>query len=252
MNETPYYLIKNSATEYKVVYPEVHGSYIDTAVKELRTFLGEISPGITIKVSSDTGLTHSADAKYISLGDTALLQSAGISVDKEKLGSDGYAIITKDQSVYLVGGSTHGTLFAVYEFLEKQFGYHFYAKDCYDLERNVTEKKLLDFNLTVTPSIAVRYMADGQFVSSKDNESALRMRSTPQDDFIVRRTGQQRRCRQLAYDAAYPAEGRKPGASRMVRIRQYGRSHPALLCGKTRRVGYGRQKARKSRSERSC
>lgn len=185
MNETPYYLIKNSATEYKVVYPEVRGSYIDTAVKELRTFLGEITPGITIKVSSDTGLTHSADAKYISLGDTALLQSAGISVDKEKLGSDGYAIITKDQSVYLVGGSTHGTLFAVYEFLEKQFGYHFYAKDCYDLERGVTEKKLLDFNLTVTPSIAVRYMADGQFVSSKDNESALRMRSTPQDDFIV-------------------------------------------------------------------
>ena len=185
MNETPYYLIENSATDYKVVYPEVHGSYIDIAVKELRTFLGEITPGITIKASSDTGLTHSADAKYISLGDTALLQSAGISVDKEKLGTDGYAIITKDQSVYLVGGSTHGTLFAVYEFLEKQFGYHFYAKDCYDLERDVTEKKLLDFDLTVTPSIAVRYMADGQFVSSNDNESALRMRSTPQDDFIV-------------------------------------------------------------------
>lgn len=185
MKETQYYLIENSSTEYKVVYPEVRGSYIDTAVKELRTFLGEITPGITIKVSADTGLTHSADAKYISLGDTALLQSAGISVDKEKLGSDGYAIITKDQSVYLVGGSTHGTLFAVYEFLEKQFGYHFYAKDCYDLERDVTEKKLLDFDLTVTPSIAVRYMADGQFVSSKDNESALRMRSTPQDDFIV-------------------------------------------------------------------
>ena len=185
MKETQYYLIENSSTDYKVVYPEVRGSYIDTAVKELRTFLGEITPGITIKVSADTGLTHTADAKYISLGDTALLQSAGISVDKEKLGSDGYAIITKDQSVYLVGGSTHGTLFAVYEFLEKQFGYHFYAKDCYDLERDVTEKKLLDFNLTVTPSIAVRYMADGQFVSSKDNESALRMRSTPQDDFIV-------------------------------------------------------------------
>lgn len=185
MKETQYYLIENSSTDYKVVYPEVRGSYIDTAVKELRTFLGEITPGITIKVSADTGFTHTADAKYISLGDTALLQSAGISVDKEKLGSDGYAIITKDQSVYLVGGSTHGTLFAVYEFLEKQFGYHFYAKDCYDLERDVTEKKLLDFNLTVTPSIAVRYMADGQFVSSKDNESALRMRSTPQDDFIV-------------------------------------------------------------------
>lgn len=185
MNETPYYLIENSATDYKIVYPEARGSYIDIAVKELRTFLGEITPGITIKVSSDTGLTHSADAKYISLGDTALLQSAGISVDKEKLGTDGYAIITKDQSVYLVGGSTHGTLFAVYEFLEKQFGYHFYAKDCYDLERDVTEKKLLDFDLTVTPSIAVRYMADGQFVSSNDNESARRMRSTPQDDFIV-------------------------------------------------------------------
>lgn len=185
MNETPYYLIENSATDYKIVYPEARGSYIDIAVKELRTFLGEITPGITIKVSSDTGLTHSADAKYISLGDTALLQSAGISVDKEKLGTDGYAIITKDQSVYLVGGSTHGTLFAVYEFLEKQFGYHFYAKDCYDLERDVTEKKLLDFDLTVTPSIAVRYMADGQFVSSNDNESARRMRSTPQDDFLV-------------------------------------------------------------------
>lgn len=185
MNETPYYLIENSATDYKIVYPEARGSYIDIAVKELRTFLGEITPGITIKVSSDTGLTHTADAKYISLGDTALLQSAGISVDKEKLGTDGYAIITKDQSVYLVGGSTHGTLFAVYEFLEKQFGYHFYAKDCYDLERDVTEKKLLDFDLTVTPSIAVRYMADGQFVSSNDNESARRMRSTPQDDFIV-------------------------------------------------------------------
>ncbi len=185
MKETQYYLIENSSTEYKVVYPEVHGSYIDTAIKELRTFLGEITPGITIKVSADTGLTHTADAKYISLGDTALLRSAGITVDKGKLGTDGYAIITKDQSIYLVGGSTHGTLFAVYEFLERQFGYHFYAKDCYDLERDVTEKKLLDFDLTVTPSIAVRYMADGQFVSVIDNESALRMRSTPQDDFIV-------------------------------------------------------------------
>ena len=186
MKETEYYLIENGVSDYKIVYPEEHGSYIDYAVDELRNFMGEATNGV-FRTGSDKGLTHTAEGKYISLGDTSLLASSGIEVDKEALGSDGYKIVTKDQSVYLIGGSTHGTLFAAYEFLEKQFGYHFYAENCYDLERNVGNKKLLDFNLTKVPSIGVRYMADGPLV--KNLTAQRRLRSTPVDELLILSSG---------------------------------------------------------------
>lgn len=184
IKETSYDLVSGGRTDYTVVYPEdmANDSYVDIAVEELCNFFTE-STGNTIACVSDKGLTHKASNKYISIGNTALLASSGIEVDTSALGGDGYKIKTVDQSVYLYGKTTYGTLYSVYEFLNRQFGYEFFAKDCYSLEKNVKSKKLLDFDYAYTPSIAQRFMADGTL--NYDSESARRMRSAPVDSFLV-------------------------------------------------------------------
>lgn len=129
MKESKYDLVKQGSTSYAVVYPAdtIPGSYVDIAADELCDLISE-STGVFLSCIPDTGLTHKTDNKYISLGNTSLLASSGLDTDTSGLGGDGYKIITKDQSVFLYAKTTHGVLYAVYEFLYYQFGFEFLPK----------------------------------------------------------------------------------------------------------------------------
>ena len=184
VKESKYDFFRQGSTAYAIVFPEdtIPGSYVDIAADELCDLISE-STGVFLSCIPDTGLTHKTDNKYISLGNTSLLASSGLDTDTSSLGGDGYKIITKDQSVFLYAKTTHGVLYAVYEFLYYQFGFEFFAEDCYSLEKSVSNKKLLDFDYTDIPSIAQRFMADGTL--NYNNQNAQRLRSTPVDLFLV-------------------------------------------------------------------
>ena len=147
--------IKNGSTDYILVVPEQTSDLIVTAKDEFID-LFKLATGITIRVMKDSGLTHDANAKYISLGETTLLQSSGVSVDRKALTKDGVRIRTKDNTVYLVGGTDYGTVNAVYTFMQVTFHYEYYYSTCIQIDKNVQNLKLLDYDVTDVPDMQDR------------------------------------------------------------------------------------------------
>ena len=147
--------IKDGKTDYKIVIPDVASDLIKTAAKEFTYLLG-IATGATIMTESDAERVHNPMEKAISIGETSLLKSSGIEIDKEELGADGVRIVTKDNTVYLVGGSDYGSLYAVYDFMKLAFHYEQYFSDCMEIDKNVTDLKLYNFDVKNIPDIALR------------------------------------------------------------------------------------------------
>ncbi len=153
--ETEKDFVKNGRCDYVLVTPKDDSKLLRDAKNEFLYFF-EMATGITMKTATDEGLTHNANSKYISLGETTLLKSANIQWDKKQLGTDGVRIATKDNSVFLVGGSDVGTVNSVYTFMELTFGLQVYYYDCIEIEKNVVNKKLKAYDVTDIPDIKLR------------------------------------------------------------------------------------------------
>lgn len=154
--ETDDWLVNNGKTDYVIVVPESTSSIINVAKDEFID-LFRMATGITLSVQKDSGLTHTASGKFISLGETSLLESSGLDIDKKELSKDGIRIITKDKTVYLVGGSDYGTVYSVYDFMKLAFDYEYFYDDCIQIEKNVKNKKLLEFDVKDIPDMKDRY-----------------------------------------------------------------------------------------------
>lgn len=177
--ETDKWLVKGGQTDYKIVMPTNVSAELGYAKDELVRIVKEAT-GVTIPVVTDAGKTHTENAKYISLGETSLLRSSGITIDKEKLHRDGLRIITKDDTIYIAGGSDVAVLYGVYDFLKIHFNFETYSYDCYTLDKNVKEEKVLDFDVTDIPDIQYRQRRGTMNPSTQsidDQMFAYRMRS---------------------------------------------------------------------------
>ncbi len=179
VKETNDYLVKAGKTDYVVVIPETSSDTILTAKDEFVELFRKATD-ITLPVIRDNGLTHSATAKYISIGDTTLLKSAGVKVDKSALTRDGLRVVTKDKSIYLAGGSDSGALNAVYTFMDLNFNFETYWLDCFEIDKGITELKLMDYQVTDVPDFYDRIANYGMYnIKSSDYDESkykLRMR----------------------------------------------------------------------------
>lgn len=147
--------IKQGKTSYKVVLPSVFSSEIGIARDELIHFF-KIATDITLEWVNDEGLTHNSENRYISIGNTTLLETSGIKIDYEYLTPDGCRIVTKGNTIFLVGGTDIGTLNTVYDFLHILFKYEQYSPDVYEIDRNVKNMVLYNFDVTDVPDVAHR------------------------------------------------------------------------------------------------
>lgn len=171
---TDRYILNNGLTDYKIVSPENSNDYEKMAVSELSALFYE-STGVSLESVKDTNLTHSPDAKYISIGNTTLFESANIDVDDEATLPDGFQITTKDNTIYLVGGNKHGVVFGVYEFLFRIIKFEQYSVDCYYIEKAVVDIPLYNYNVIDSPDIS-RHMAFAGFMNY-DAGVRLRMKA---------------------------------------------------------------------------
>ena len=137
------YILKEGRTEYMLVIPETAGTLIQKAASEFNTFFHEAT-GRDLRIVTEA---DSSD-KCISIGETSLLTETDITYDYSELGSDGYKIVTRDDDIYLIGGSDYGSLYAVYELLAQLVEYDFFAEDCYTVAQNVKNIQFKDFNIT--------------------------------------------------------------------------------------------------------
>lgn len=147
--------IKQGKTAYKVVVPNNISKEEGVAKEELLHFF-KIATNIDLEVITDENLTYNPNDKYISIGETTLLESSGIEIDYLYLTKDGTRIVTKGNSIFLFGGSNVGSLNAVYDFLHIYFRYEQYTVDIYEIDRNVKNLVLYNFDVTNIPDIQQR------------------------------------------------------------------------------------------------
>ncbi len=148
-------LLKNGQTEYVLVKPAGGNETITIAETEFK-YLFKEATGVELKTITDEGLVHNDTNKYISLGKTKLWETSGVDYDTTELGAEGVRIITKDNTVYLLGGNGDGIIYAVHDFMQIYFNFETYFRDCFVIDRNITDLKLKDFNVTDLPDVRTR------------------------------------------------------------------------------------------------
>ena len=162
---------QNGVTNYQIVIPDGENQMLDYASKELELYF-ENASGADIEIKSES--EKSADKKYLSIGETALMQSAGINLDKNALGRDGFIIKTVNDAVYMCGGDDYGSLYAVYEFLAQTIDWETYAPDEIVFTKN-QKVEMPVFDETQIPSIKNR--TGGYYNGKTDAYFTAKMRT---------------------------------------------------------------------------
>ncbi|MBR7110839.1 MAG: DUF4838 domain-containing protein [Clostridia bacterium] len=156
--------------QYKILLPKEPGFYEKFAKDELVRLLGEI--GISLDTFSDD-IIFSSNDKIISIGRTINFAESGLKAEYNELKRDGHIIKTQGNALYLVGGEGYGTVYAVYGFLARQFGYNYYAPDEV-VFKNANNLEISDYDVTDIPDIENR---TGANLSSEPIECATRFRT---------------------------------------------------------------------------
>lgn len=156
VTDTNSFLVKDGKTDYVVVVP----SDLSNMLAQVKTdfiILFKKATGISLNFLYDTAVSSFDNAsKYISIGNTALVKMAEINEEEfsnTKIKKEGIRIITKGNSVFILGGSDTGVCNSVYKFLEIYFNYDYYYRNCIEIDTNVTECKFKQMDITDIPDV---------------------------------------------------------------------------------------------------
>jgi lipoprotein len=147
------WLVENGKTDYRIVLGEDAGEDEQYAAEELQYFF-EKATGIELRIIDDV-MVSDAKGKYLSIGNTVLIQENGIELNYDELGNDGYKVVTCGDAIVMAGATGYGTKYSVYGFLNQQFGLKIYTEDVFYIDETENEK-LVDLNWTDVPDIPFR------------------------------------------------------------------------------------------------
>lgn len=167
--------ISNGKIDYKIVYSSTISNEESLAVTELIDLVFTGTDIIMEKVT-DKEVTWSESAKYICVGANDYSNAAGVTVDVQKLGTNGYHLESKGDSVFILGGGAWGTIYGVYEFLAEQLGYHYYYEDeiYFDADK-LQESRIVNVNKEDKPNYEWRVIGDGEGNDNRTLRTRLRM-----------------------------------------------------------------------------
>lgn len=123
------YFIRNGMSEYKIVLPSDANKYEIEAVSIINKYT-ERATGVSYQVITDNQVT--ANGKYISIGETALLHESGVSIPIDTYGDSGFRLYTKGNTLFVAGSRSNlrkGTYYAAQEFLKYTIGFKVYSID---------------------------------------------------------------------------------------------------------------------------
>lgn len=154
--ETGKYLVKDGATDYKLVVTASTNEYLSGAKADF-LILFERATGIALEAVIDSDVPDfTEDAKYISLGNTKLVEQAGIDKEEyslEKLGQEGVRIMTVGNTIFLLGANIYGVNYSIYTLFELMFNFEMYHRDCIYIDTNVYNVPLMDYDVTEIPDV---------------------------------------------------------------------------------------------------
>ena len=144
--------IKNPLSEYRIVTAKMPSSAEVYAAEELKNFIAE-STGVVLPVINESAITKAS--KCFVIGKTAF-SNGNVEYDLTKLDTDGFVIETHDESFYIVGKNGSGTLYGVYDFLERVVGVRFLTDDCTYVPKT-DELTLRELRVVSNPVIEKRF-----------------------------------------------------------------------------------------------
>ena len=155
------WLVKDGVTDYTIVLPITMDFIVTKALEEFKILFEKATNITTISVVKESDVTWTEDGKYISIAQNAFFESADIEFDPVPLKNDGTRIITKGKSIFLLGGPGVGVVYAVYDFMSIYFNFEHYYRNCMEIDTNVKNVPLKNFDVTNIPDIGYRTVSTG-------------------------------------------------------------------------------------------
>ncbi len=150
------YIVSNGQCHYTLVIPANAEDYEEKASQIITEYFSK-ALSVEIKTVKDSELT-STNGKYISLGDTTIMRSSGLSVSFNKYGNAGFRIKTIGDTVFISGARSQlraGTYYGAQEFLYHVIGWKAYSDTeiFYNQRSNI---KMMNFDVTEIPDFDSR------------------------------------------------------------------------------------------------
>ena len=144
-------------SEYTVVIPVSPGNYDQLAADFLVRFIGEAT-GVTVRQITDAEV-----ADHMILVGTTAYDTEAVRIARSEIQNDGYAMLVDGGNLYVTGALDRGTLFGVYDFLEKYLGVMIYGgvtypekQEMYEIKENLRVDIPADLRTVYSSPIAVR------------------------------------------------------------------------------------------------
>lgn len=180
--ETSEFLVNGGITSYVIVLSNNPQKYDNTAKDELTIFFKEAT-GITLPTKTESEVTYTATSKFIILGQTQITVNKGIVPTYEQAGENGYVIKMLDNSIFITGYSSLGTLFGVYKFLELEFDYDYFAQDRYQITKITDDVKIRRYDVLDVPDIGSYSLSYSHITTNAVLQNRLRM-SAREESFL--------------------------------------------------------------------
>ena len=148
-------LVIGGLSEYVILLSDEAQENEALAATELQQILQSATGALlSVVYEGEYGITD--DTPLISIGNTALAQSAQVRSGNEELGRSGYIIKTVGAQLFIMAdGNALGCVYAVYDFLEDAVGYRYYYTDEIYYEHK-TDVELYRYDDVVKPTFDSR------------------------------------------------------------------------------------------------
>ncbi len=173
------YFTKDGQALYTIVISKNADECEQYAAEELSSFVAQAT-GVAMPIVTDQSISYNLSQKYISIGDTALFDEAReqgkITADFSTFNTDGFIIKTIENNVFICGDISRGTLYGVYDLLEKFGGIRFLTQE-YTHVPKADAFYMYQSDIVEIPTFAVRnYMSDS-VIAYGDFMTRMRFRS---------------------------------------------------------------------------
>ena len=149
------YLVDDGKCDYSVVIAENASESEEFAAKELVSFMEQVT-GVKLPVKRDSEVSYDVATKVISIGKNKLSKKAGVTLTAQEVNTDGFAFRNVGNMIFINGYYDRGTLYGVYEFIEKYLGVKFLTYDTTYVPEN--QDVMIEENLNVLekPAFEIR------------------------------------------------------------------------------------------------
>lgn len=154
------YIVKDNQSDYRIAIRSDYSESEYFAAMELQSFVFDAT-GVNIPMVFSNNLQFSQSLKIISIGKTNLIAEAGLTMDFAGIKDDSFYFITKGDALFINGINERGTIFGVYELLEKFIGIRFVTND-FTYVPKVNEIKFFANKALIEPTFEVRNILTGE------------------------------------------------------------------------------------------